>query len=489
MKLNNKKSSYIVLDQGTSGTKAFLFNETGEILFSKKVKHTLEKPAPHCVECNPKIILDACLSLLSRMVDYVDENDLIVESAGLTAQRSTFMFWEKDSGEIRSPAISWQDSRAKKEADEKEDLADFIWEKTGTPLSAHFGGPKYVHFTRKDSSLKRDTENGKVLFGPISAFISHQITGEPFVDESIACRSLFINLETSNWDDELLDIFDMPRNGLPELRPTMAEYGHINIRNHSFPLKTVIGDQQAALIGQTGLNPGSLAMNFGTSGSVQFNGGSKPGGTTGLISSVLASDDSFRHYLFEGTINACNSLFYHLEDVLTIPHEDMNWDQRCENQHTDGIYIPGFAGLASPYWVSGITDFMYNIDENNPNEIVRAGMESIGFLTADIYNIISKKVDRTPSMIPASGGGARPVLLQFLADLLHIPMGHTAMKDRTAYGVYKILSGQATPNNGGQAFDKEVVECDHIFTPKMNEHEKQSKLDQWHSALKNAEIL
>lgn len=478
MKLSNKKSSYIVLDQGTSGTKAFLFSKNGHVLFSKKVKHSLYKPAPHNVECDPSIILNACISLLHSMVEFADDNQLSIISAGLTVQRSTFMFWEKDSGKIRTPAISWQDSRAKKEADEKQDLADFIWGKTGTPLSAHFGGPKYVHFTRQDSSLKSDTENGKVLFGPISAFISHQLTGNPFLDESIACRSLFVNLETSDWDDALLDIFDMPRNGLPELRPTIAKYGHIKIRARSFPLKTVIGDQQAALIGQTGLNPGALAMNFGTSGSVQFNGGSKPGGTTGLISSVLASDDSFRHYLFEGTINACNSLFYHLEDVLNISHKDMKWDQRCENQNTDGIYIPGFAGLASPYWVSGITDFMYNLDENNQNEIVRAGMESIGFLTADIYEIISKKVDTAPKMIPASGGGARPVLLQFLADLLHISMGHTAMKDRTAYGVYKILSEKA--------FDQEMVECDQIFTPQMNEENRKTKLDQWHSALKQA---
>lgn len=481
MKLNNKKPAYIVLDQGTSGTKAFLFSENGNVVFSKKVKHALEKPAPHHVECDPSIILNACLRLLHDMVQFADENELSIQSAGLTAQRSTFMFWEKDSGKIRTPAISWQDSRSKKEADEKNNMSDFIWEKTGTPLSAHFGGPKYLHFTRKDSLLKSDTEKGKVLFGPISAYLSHQLTGKPFVDESIACRSLFVNLKTSDWDDTLLDIFDMPKLGLPELRPTLFDYGNIKINHQSFPLKTVLGDQQAALIGQTGLHAGSLAMNFGTSGSVQFNGGSEPGGTTGLISSVLASGDSFRHFLFEGTINACNSLFYHLEDELNIPHEDMKWDQRCENQLTDGIFIPGFAGLASPYWVSGITDFMYNINNDNPNEMVRAGMESIGFLTADIYNIISKKVDTAPKMIPASGGGARPVLLQFLSELLQIPMGHTAMKDRTAYGVYKILSGKL--------FDEEMVKCDQIFTPQMNDSFKQKKMDQWHSALKVAKIL
>ena len=479
--MNEKKISYLVLDQGTSGTKAFLFDENGKVLFSQKVKHSLQKPAPHCIESDPLLILNACKSLIREMALYAKEKKYLIESAGLTAQRSTFMFWEKDSGKIRSQAISWQDSRSKKEADEKQEMAEFIWEKTGTPLSAHFGGPKYLHFTRKDADLKSGTEKGNILFGPISAYIAHQLTGNPYVDESIACRSLFFDLEKSHWDDDLLDIFDMPKSGLPELRPTMSDYGNIEIDDQSFPLKTVIGDQQAALIGQTGLNPGALAMNFGTSGSVQFNGGEKPGGTTGLISSVLASDKNFRHFLFEGTINACNSLFYHLEDILDIPHAEMKWDQRCENQETDGIYIPGFAGLASPYWVSGISDIMENIKEDSPNDLVRAGMESIGFLTADIYDILSKKVKISPKRIPASGGGARPVLLQFLADLLQVPLGHTTMKDRTAYGVYKLLSGQA--------FQEEIVECDQIFTPQMDESEKKSKLAQWTSALKKAEIL
>ena len=187
--------------------------------------------------------------------------------------------------EPRTQALSWQDSRAYSIIKDFEPHQNQIKHITGTPLSAHFGGPKFLHCLIKDRTLKQEVLSGNILFGPLSAFLTHALTGTPAVDESIACRSLLFNLSTGKWSKKLLDLFQVPRFSLPEIVPIEHSFGTVSTGN--IQLKCVIGDQQAALIGQSGRKIGTLAMNFGTSGSVQFNVGDRPVLVPGLISSIL----------------------------------------------------------------------------------------------------------------------------------------------------------------------------------------------------------
>lgn len=473
-----KNPFYLVLDQGTSSSKIFLFDAEQNIVFSDRKRHHLNRPQEHHVESNPIDILHACTKLISSAISFAKSENGKIVSMGMAVQRSTFLFWDKQNLKHYTQAISWQDSRAQAEANSFTKHSDKIQAITGVPLSAHFGAPKYIHLTKHDSSLKQKAENDKLWFGPLSAYLTHSFTGTPAVDESIAGRSLLMNLDEIVWDKGLCSLFGVPINCLPPLKPTIHNFGLVEIDDVQIPLNCVIGDQQAALIGQGGSTPGTLAMNFGTSGSVQYNAGADPNRVTGLLSNVLYSTTATRNYLLEGTISASSSLFYWLENELNIPHSKMYWDKRCEKTTTNGILIPSFAGIAAPYWIDRFETVYHNLDSASHDEIIRAGMETIGFLVHDIYKSIVDKTKLKPNLITVSGGGARNPLLQFIADLLQIKIGHTTLKDRTALGVYKLLW-----LSDGKVITDESVECDKIFSPKMNQSERQKKLMNWHSAL------
>jgi glycerol kinase len=435
------------------------------------------------VESSAKSISKACADLLERSVQYALNVKGTVVSCGLAVQRSTFLFWDRKSLNPLTPAISWQDSRASAEVDELEPYKNRIQEITGTPLSAHFGAPKFLHLTRRDPALLESVQNKQAWFGPLSAYLVHRLTGKPAVDESIACRTLLLNINTVRWSKSLGKIFRIPLDNLPSLKNTSYDYGSVSVLGQTIPLKCVIGDQQAALIGQGGIVPGTIAANFGTSASIQFNTGDNPSHVPGLLSSVLASDKQSRYFMLEGTINGCNALFYWLESELNIPHEAMVWHERCKNVSTKGVLIPGFSGLASPYWVDNFDTVYHNLENAEKNEIIRAGMESIGFLVYDILTAISGQIIHDLSMITASGGGARIVLLQFIADLLQIPVGHTTLKDRTAVGVYKLLQKAE-----GKDIESIKVECDQIIKPDIDAAERNKKIALWHKTLKTAQI-
>jgi len=474
--MNNK--FYLVLDQGTSSSKIFLYDEEQSIIFSNRERHHLHRPQEHYVESNPIDILNACTKLISSAISYAKSKNGNIISMGMAVQRSTFLFWDKQNLKHYTQAISWQDSRAQKESSTFSKHADKIQKITGVPLSAHFGAPKYIHVTKHDSTLKQKSENGKLWFGPLSAYLTHSFSGTPSLDESIAGRSLLMNLDKIAWDHELCSLFGVPMDCLPPLNPTVHNFGLVEIDDIQVPLNCVIGDQQAALIGQGGSTPGTLAMNFGTSGSVQYNSGSDPNRVSGLLSNVLFSTHSRCNYLLEGTISASSSLFCWLEDELNIPHEKMRWDKRCEKTTTKGILIPGFTGIAAPYWIDGFKTVYHNLKGTSDDEIIRAGMENIGFLVHDIFIAIADKTKLKPNLITVSGGGARSPLLQFIADLLQLKIGHTTLKDRTAFGVYKLL--RLSDSN---YVEDESVECDKIFTPQMDISIREEKLKNWRIAL------
>jgi len=471
-------TSFLIIDQGTSSTKCFLFDQRGKVVFSHRIKHSLTRPNTHHVECDPLEIFHACEHLIQKSVDFANEHSLHIHSMGLAAQRSTFLFWDKETLEPLIPALSWQDSRATEIESEYAQYSKMIHSQCGVPLSPHFGGLKFQHLIRNNDQLKSRADIGDALYGTLSSFLIHQLTGTPAIDHTIAGRSQLMNIQSLEWDNELCSLFQINQDILPKIVPALGDFGEYN----GIPLACVLGDQQSALIGQGGMEEGFLAMNFGTSGSVLMNSGDRPLQYDGLLNNVLFSNKESIVYLLEGSINACNSLFYWLETTLGIPHEEMNWDSRCENATTNGIMIPGFSGLAAPYWKSGFKTIFHELENATHDEIIRAGMESIGFLVNDIFHTM--KTEITDKMIPASGGGARKPLLQFISDITGNSIGHSSMKDRTAYGVFNLLKKAA-----GESIAEEMVECDQIFTPKMINEYRQEKLGQWHSALKAAELL
>ena len=211
-------------------------------------------------------------------------------------------------------------------------------------------------------------------------------------------------------------------------------------------------------------------MNFGTSASILYNSGHRPIMINGLITSVLFSSNNKKIYVSEGTINACNSLFYYLEKILNIKHSEMNWDERCKNINTDGLFVTGFSGIAAPYWVSGFDDIYHNLNKNNKNEVIRAGMESIGYLVNDIINMLNNNISFDSPLITASGGGARNSLLQFISDLTGQIISRPKIRDKTATGVFRILNSNYTTNQSDDST---------LFKPIKNRKKIMHKIKKW----------
>jgi len=465
--------NYIIIDQGTSSTKAFLFNSNGEIIHNNRIKHKIINPKKFHFETDPIEILNAINNLFQEMID--STNNVRIHHTGLSVQRSTFLFWNKYTLEPITPALSWQDSRAHRSIEKYEKYKEQLWEITGTPLSPHFGGPKFSYLISNNSHLKTLLRKEKVFFGPLSSYLIHAMTGTPALDHTIACRTLLFNLKKNTWSKFALNLFKVPNTCLPPLKPSKYNYG--KIFNSTILLSTVIGDQQAALIGQQDLIHNSLGANFGTSGSIQYNVGTKPIIKKGLISSVLFSSDKKTIFMLEGTINACNSLFYYLETLLCIDHKKMNWNERIKNITTKGIFIPGVYGLAAPYWTIGFNNIFIDLPYNKPNQIIRAGMESIGFLTNDILNCFKRNKIILPKMLTISGGGAHSTLLQFIANITGFEIYLSKIKDRTALGVFKILCPSI----------KKVRKNDQSFIPQKDSYGT-IKLKNWKKAIKNNDI-
>lgn len=477
MSKSSGPSYYLVLDQGTSSTKVFLFDENLNIPFKDHIKHKLERPADHQVQSDALEIVRACKELTKKALNYTQHVGGDISSAGLAVQRSTFLFWDKRTKKPLTAAISWQDDRSQDIVAGLANESDKIFNITGMPLSPHFGGAKFLHFTRNDPILKKSVLTQKTCFGPLSTFLTHCLTNTLGIDYSIACRTQLLDLNNIKWSSYLCKLFHFPNKSLLPLCNNVQSFGKMTLDGVTVPLNVVIGDQQAALLGQSGWDSGSVALNFGTSGSVCVNTGKNAVIIPNLLSSVLTADQEKMIFMLEGTINACNSLFYWLEKELNIDHKDMVWHERCMDESTNGIFIPGVTGIAAPYWKSGLGMVKIGLENAKKDEIIRAAMESIGFLVHDIIKQMDLK-EALPDMLTASGGCARAPLLQFIADMLMIPVGHISLKDRTAIGVLQLLHKKNTGTYLAVGMD-----CDKIFEPKMSKVTREKKLKHWQHAL------
>ncbi len=479
------KPVILVIDQGTSSTKAFLFDKNLNPLWNSKIRHAVVRKQSGWAECDAEKIWSVVLSLMNTASDICHSQSLTITAMGTAFQRSTFLFWNKESKRAVTQAMSWQDNRAKEVTEEIVDKSDWIHQTTGTPLSPHFGGPKFLFSIRQNRELKKKVLNGEVYFGTLSTFITHRLTGQAVMDESIASRSLLFNLNDLTWDQDLLKLFEVPINCLPDIVHTCGDFGTVSIGTISVPLLCVIGDQQASLLGQNRWEAGETAINFGTSGSLLVNSGMSPVKISNLVSSILFSTDSEQLYLLEGTINSVSVLFKWLEVFLGISHEEMNWGERCHRE-TDGILIPGMNGISAPYWTGEFDTAFFDFPENcHPNEYVRAGMESIGFLTHDIYNIIQQKTAIKVHDITASGGASKPELLQFISDLLGTSIWSSAGKDMTALGVARLVAEQVWDGTYRQGEIERVKK----FVPTMTENKRQQKIQRWENALRQLNII
>ena len=484
-------SFVVTIDQGSSATKVLAFDRQARQLYRSSRPLRIERPSPAHVEQDPLHVLRETKFALDEVLSSIFNDGHKVMAIGLACQRSSFLLWDREGGRPLTPIISWQDLRAKGLCSELSPHREMIYQKTGLPLTGHYGGPKFLWLIKNNPEVSKSVHLPKVLFSPWNSFVLWHLTEERVcaTDESIAGRTLFFNIHERSWDEDLLRLFRIPEQVLPEIQPTCHLYGHYPFENRSIPITCSIGDHQAALIGLGGLQKGQCGLNYGTSAGVLMNIGKEAYVIDGLLTNILYSTKEEANYTAEGTVNAVGSLFEWFEKERGIPGAAQNWETGMAPSSKGWMMIPGMYGIAAPYWKETAPTEFRGEGENPPPEILlRAGMEAIAFLVSDIIETLKKIPGLRIDQITAAGGAARRPLIQFQADLLGLPIRHSAISDATALGCALLADLQTNTRKHIKEM-QEQIQIEETHYPSLTPAERQILLERWHKLLKAKGIL
>lgn len=484
-------SFIVTIDQGSSATKVLAFDQQARLAYRSSRSLKIERPQPTHVEQNPLDVLDETRRALEEVLSAVHADGHEVSAIGMACQRSSFLFWDRSNGKPFTPIISWQDLRAKHLCETLSPHRNEIYQKTGLPLTGHYGGPKFLWLIQNQPETSTWIRRKETVFSPWNSFLLWHLTQERVcaTDESIAGRTLLFNIRERKWDQKLLDLFHIPGSILPEVLPTCHPYGHYPFKGESIPILCSIGDHQGALLGMDGFEKGQCGINYGTSAGVLVNIGSAPSIVEGLLTNAGYSNVSEAIYVAEGTVNAVGSLFEWFEKEKGIVDASKNWEKEMASSSEGWYMIPGMYGIAAPYWKeTAVTEFIGRGECLSKEVQLRAGMESIAFLISDILQKIQSLPDLRINRILASGGAARPPLLQFQADLLGAPVHHASISDATALGG-AFLTGLSMGFWKDMKEIQSLIREEEIFYPEMSDQQRQTLLDGWHHLLRERGIL
>ena len=436
------------VDQGTTSTRFIIFEPSGKMVACEQHEHKQIYPKPGWVEHDPEEIWHRTQEVMARSMQQRGLQPSDFAAIGITNQRETTVIWERDTGRAVHNAIVWQDTRV---ADlvsnfSKRGGQDRFRERTGLPLSTYFSSLKIVWLLDNIPELRRRAENGDVLFGTIDSFLVWQLTGGPkrgihITDVTNASRTQLMNLQTLDWDPELLSDFGIPRAMLPEIRSSSEVYGTASESTlRGVAIAGILGDQQAALVGQTCLNPGGAKNTYGTGCFLLMNVGGKPVPSKhGLLTTVAYKmGQQAPIYALEGSVAITGALVQWLRDNLGLIRTSSEIEQLAARVPDNGgvYFVPAFSGLYAPYWkdsargvITGLTRFA------NKGHLARAVLEATAFQTRDVLDAMEKDSGVKLESLRVDGGMVEDnLLMQLQADILDKPVVRPTVRETTALG-------------------------------------------------------
>jgi glycerol kinase len=436
------------IDQGTTSTRCILFGHDGKIVASDQIEHAQIFPKPGWVEHNPIEIIENTYSVLRNALQKADLTAKDVASIGITNQRETTIVWNRYTGLPYQNAIVWQDTRT---AELCELLArrhggqDRFRAKTGLPISVYFSGIKLRWLFDHIEGLYEEAVKGNLLFGTVDSWLIWNLTGGPdhgihCTDVTNASRTMLMNLKTLSWDQEILDELDIPSAILPRILPSSAEFGHCRIDQAEIPITGILGDQQAALFGQTCFTAGEVKNTYGTGCFMLLNTGSVPvQSKNGLITTVGYQIGSLPPvYCLEGSIAVTGALVQWLRDNLKLITSSSEIESLAREVPDNGdVYIvPAFSGLFAPYWRSDARGIIVGLTRfANRGHIARAVLEATAFQTQEVLEAMEKDSGVNIRMMKVDGGMVvNELLMQFQSDILGVPIVRPQVAETTALG-------------------------------------------------------
>lgn len=440
-----EKKFILALDQGTTSSRAIVFDHNGHIKSVAQKEFTQYFPQPGWVEHNPNEVWSSQASVIAEAISAIDINGLDIAGIGITNQRETTIVWDIDTEEPIYNAIVWQDRRTSEYCDElkAQGLTEKIHEKTGLIIDAYFSGTKIKWILDNVPGARKRAEMGKLRFGNVDSWLVWRLTrGEIHVtDVTNASRTMLFNIKDLKWDEELLKLLDIPMSMMPEVKSSSEIYGHTKttIFAHEVPISGIAGDQQAALFGQMCIEPGSIKNTYGTGCFVMLNTGSKPVlSKNNLLTTIAWKIGDKITYALEGSIYVGGSVVQWLRDGLGfITSSSEIEDLASTVPDSGGVYfVPALTGLAAPYWDQYARGTIIGITRGTTRaHIARAALDGIAFQTYDIAQAMAKDMDAPLKELKVDGGASRNnLLMQHQADLLGITVVRPKITETTALG-------------------------------------------------------
>lgn len=440
-----EKKFILALDQGTTSSRAIVFDHNGQIKSVAQKEFTQYFPQPGWVEHNPNEIWSSQASVIAEAISAIDINGLDIAGIGITNQRETTIVWDVDTEEPIYNAIVWQDRRTSEFCDElkAQGLTDKIHEKTGLIIDAYFSGTKIKWILDNVPGARKRAEMGKLRFGNVDSWLVWRLTrGEVHVtDVTNASRTMLFNIHDLKWDEELMELLDIPMSMMPEVKSSSEVYGHTKttIFAHEVPISGIAGDQQAALFGQMCIEPGSIKNTYGTGCFVMLNTGNKPVmSKNNLLTTIAWKIGNQIVYALEGSIYVGGSVVQWLRDGLGfITSSSEIEDLASTVPDSGGVYfVPALTGLAAPYWDQYARGTIIGITRGTTRaHIARAALDGIAFQTYDIAQAMAKDMNASLTELKVDGGASRNnLLMQSQADILGIKVVRPRITETTALG-------------------------------------------------------
>ena len=485
------------IDQGTTSSRAVIFNHSGEIVHVAQKEFKQYYPQPGLVEHDPHEIWVSVMAVLSSVLTEADIKPNQIEGIGITNQRETTVVWDAETGDPVHNAIVWQDRRTADICDRLKDkgLEDKIRQKTGLVVDAYFSGTKIKWILDNVEGARKKAESGKLRFGTIDSWLVWKLTGGKVhvTDYTNASRTMIYNIHDLKWDKELLEILEIPNSMLPEVKSSSEIYGE-TVDYHFFgqnvPVAGIAGDQQAATFGQGCYTRGMAKNTYGTGCFMLMNTGDEAViSENGLLTTIAWGLDGEVKYALEGSIFIAGAAVQWLRDELKLIEEAADSEYYATKvDGTDGVYVvPAFTGLGAPYWDMYARGAIVGLTRGSSKEhLIRATLESLAYQTRDVLEAMEADSGIELKELKVDGGAvANDFLMQFQADILASSVERPEITETTALGS-AYLAGLAV----GYWEDKDEIlakrKVDTIFKPEMAGDKKEKLYAGWKKAVKRA---
>lgn len=482
------------LDQGTTSSRAILFNKEGKIVHTAQKEFTQHFPHPGWVEHNPQEIWGSILAVVASCLSEASIEPEQIASIGITNQRETTVVWEKETAKPIYNAIVWQSRQTSEICDELKEKGynEMVRSKTGLLIDAYFSGTKVKWILDNVDGAREKAENGELLFGTIDTWLVWKLTGGKVhvTDYSNASRTLMYNIHELKWDEELLDMLTVPKSMLPEVRPSSEVYGH-TVDHHFFgqniPIAGVAGDQQAALFGQACFSEGMAKNTYGTGCFMLMNTGEKAvASDCGLLTTIAWGLNGKVEYALEGSIFVAGSAIQWLRDGMRMFQDASESEEYASRvASTEGVYVvPAFVGLGTPYWDSEVRGAVFGLTRGTTKEhFVRATLESLAYQTKDVLCAMEADSGIELKTLRVDGGAVKNnFLMQFQGDILGVPVERPEVNETTALGA-AYLAGLAVGFWKDQSEIAKQWNMDRCFTPAMEATTSEELYTGWKKAI------